>query len=104
MREIRTHGLAGRGLETGSRRRLHGHEAGNGGYGQGRAYRTTAPALDPTAGVSSNDRMDSLLRLSRHHVPQSPSCKEKEESMEEHTVVAVDVAKDVFEVAVSTNR
>jgi len=34
-------------------------------------------------------------------VPEPPSCKEKEESVEKHTVVAVDVAKAVFELAVS---
>jgi transposase len=45
--------------------------------------------------------MDSPLRLNRHHVPEPPFGKEKEESVEEHTVVAVDVAKTVFEVAVS---
>jgi transposase len=45
--------------------------------------------------------MDSSLRLNRHHVPEPPFCKEKEESVEEHTVVAVDVAKAVFELAVS---
>jgi hypothetical protein len=38
MRAIRTSGSIGRGLETGSRRRLNGHEAGNGGYGQAEAY------------------------------------------------------------------
>ena len=47
------------------------------------------------------DRMDSPLRLSRHHVPEPPLVKEKEESVEEHTVVAMDVAKAVFELAVS---
>src|SRR5262245_35767767 len=45
--------------------------------------------------------MDSPLRLSRHHVPEPPLCKEKEESVEKHSVVAVDVAKSIFELAVS---
>ena len=38
MREIRTYGSTGRGSETGLRRRLLGHEAGNGGHSQVRAY------------------------------------------------------------------
>jgi hypothetical protein len=38
VREIRTHGSTGRGPATDSRRRLHGHEAGNGGHCQVRAY------------------------------------------------------------------
>jgi len=38
VREIRTHGSTGRGAETGSRPRLNGHEAGNCGYRQVRAY------------------------------------------------------------------
>ena len=37
MPEIGPPGLTGRGLETGLRRPLNGHEAGNGGYGQGSA-------------------------------------------------------------------
>lgn len=45
--------------------------------------------------------MDSPLRLRRHHVPEPPLVKEKEESVGEHSVVAVDVAKVVFELAVS---
>ena len=48
MREIRTHGSIGRGPETDSRRRLNGHEAGNGGHSQVRRLRGTAPAPDPT--------------------------------------------------------
>ena len=35
MLEISTPGSTWRGLETGLRRSLNGHEAGNGGYGQG---------------------------------------------------------------------
>ena len=35
------------------------------------------------------------------NVPESPLVKEKEEPMEKHTVAAVDVAKVVFDVAVS---
>jgi hypothetical protein len=46
VREIRTHGSIGRGPETGSRRRLHGHEAGNGGHSQVRAY--GVPRRSPT--------------------------------------------------------
>jgi hypothetical protein len=38
MRETRTSGSNGRGLETGSRRRLNGHKAGNGGHRQAEAY------------------------------------------------------------------
>jgi hypothetical protein len=38
MREICTSGSTGRGLETGSRWRLHGHRAGNGGHGQADTY------------------------------------------------------------------
>jgi len=38
VREIRTHGLTGRGLETEPRCGLNGHEAGNGGYSQGSTY------------------------------------------------------------------
>src|SRR5438034_1293148 len=45
--------------------------------------------------------MDSSLRLDRHRVPESPLEKEKEEPMEKHTVAAVDVAKVVFDVALS---
>jgi len=45
--------------------------------------------------------MDSPLRLSGHHVPEPPLGREKEESVEKHIVVAVDVAKAVFELAVS---
>ena len=46
MREIRTHGSTGREPETDSRRRLNGHEAGNGGHCQVRAY--GAPRRLPT--------------------------------------------------------
>jgi hypothetical protein len=46
VREIRTHGSTGRGPETGLRRWLNGHEAGNGGYGQVRAY--GVPRRPPT--------------------------------------------------------
>lgn len=34
-------------------------------------------------------------------VPESPLCKEKEEPVEKHTVVGVDLAKTKFEVAIS---
>jgi len=37
-----------RGLETGSRCTLPGHEGGNSGYRQEFASRVTAPVLDPT--------------------------------------------------------
>jgi hypothetical protein len=46
VREIRTHGSIGRGPETGLRQRLNGHEAGNGGHGQGSAY--GVPRRSPT--------------------------------------------------------
>jgi hypothetical protein len=46
VREIRTHGSIGRESETDSRRRLTGHEAGNGGHGQVDAY--GAPRRLPT--------------------------------------------------------
>ena len=42
MREIRTSGSIGRGLETGSRWRLNGHQAGNGGNSQAATYRYRA--------------------------------------------------------------
>ena len=42
MREIRLLRSNGRELETGPRQTLHGHEAGNGGYSQGDAYRHRA--------------------------------------------------------------
>ena len=42
MRGIRTLRANGRGLETEPRRTLHGHEAGNGGHGQGTTYRHRA--------------------------------------------------------------
>ena len=38
MREIRMLRAMRRGLETGLRRLLHGHEGGNPGYSQGAAY------------------------------------------------------------------
>ena len=38
MREIRTLRAMWRGLETGLRRLLHGHEGGNPGHSQGAAY------------------------------------------------------------------
>lgn len=47
-REIRPLRVMWRELETALRRFLLGHEGGNSGYGQGIAYRVTAPALDPT--------------------------------------------------------
>ena len=37
-----------RGLETGSRCTLPGHEGGNSGYRQEFTLRVTAPVLDPT--------------------------------------------------------
>ncbi len=46
MRKIRTHGLTGRGLETEPRWGLNGHEAGNGGHGQGSTY--GPPRQSPT--------------------------------------------------------
>ena len=49
MRENRMLRAMWRGLETGSRSTLTGHEGGNSGYRQGNTYRVTAPALDPTA-------------------------------------------------------
>jgi hypothetical protein len=42
VREIRLLRSNGRELETGLRHSLHGHEAGNGGYGQEDAYRYRA--------------------------------------------------------------
>jgi hypothetical protein len=42
VREIRTLRSNGRELETEPWRPLHGHEAGNGGYSQGNAYRHRA--------------------------------------------------------------
>src|SRR5262245_32617328 len=45
--------------------------------------------------------MDSSLRLDRHHGARAALGKEKEESVEEHSVVAVDIAKSIFEAAVS---
>lgn len=51
--------------------------------------------------VSFNDEMDSSSRLSRHHVPESPLVRNKEEPLEKDNVVAVDIAKAVFEVAIS---
>ena len=46
MREIRTLRAMRRGLETGSRRLLHGHEVGNPGDGQEAAY--GLPRQSPT--------------------------------------------------------
>src|SRR5262249_43833032 len=46
-------------------------------------------------------RMDSSSRLGRHRVPESPLAGNKEEPVEKHSVVAVDIAKRKFEVAVS---
>ncbi len=40
MREIRMLRAMWRGLETGLRTTLHGHERGNPGYGQGESYRS----------------------------------------------------------------
>ena len=57
MREIRTLPARWRGLETGLRFTLHGHEGGNSRHGQGRSLRTTAPVLDPTS------RLNPLSRL-----------------------------------------
>lgn len=47
-REIRTLRVMWRELETALRRSLLGHDGRNSGYGQGIAYRVTAPALGPT--------------------------------------------------------
>ncbi len=54
MREICTSGSIGRGPETGSRRRLNGHEAGNGGHGQVNAY--GVPRRPPTLPCSAASR------------------------------------------------
>jgi hypothetical protein len=56
VRKSRTHGSMGRGPETGSRQRLHGHEAGNGGHGQVSAYGagpTTIGLFGGTAAIAS---------------------------------------------------
>jgi transposase len=45
--------------------------------------------------------MDSSLRLNRHHRARGTLGEEEDEPVEKHTVVAVDIAKVVFEVAVS---
>jgi hypothetical protein len=60
VREIRTHGSTGRGSETDSRQRLHGHKAGNGGHSQVRAY--GAPRRSSTLRLFSDsiDEADSL--------------------------------------------
>ena len=47
MREICTLGAMWRGLETGLRQLLNGHEEGNFGYKPRRSLRGTAPVLDP---------------------------------------------------------
>src|SRR5262245_21003867 len=53
MREIRTSGSTGRGLETDSRGRLTGHPSWKRRKQPSRTLRSTAPALDPTwAGTS----------------------------------------------------
>ena len=48
MREIRSLRSKWRGLETGLRQLLNGHEEGNLGYKPRRNLRGTAPVLDPT--------------------------------------------------------
>ena len=48
MREICTLGAMWRGLETGLRQLLNGHEEGNLGYKPRRNLWATAPVLDPT--------------------------------------------------------
>ena len=54
---IRTLRLTWRGLETGLRRSLNGHEAGNGGYGQGSASGVPRQSSTlPTAGPDGNTR------------------------------------------------
>jgi hypothetical protein len=46
--------------------------------------------------------MDSSLRLDRHRCAKvAPGEETKEEPVEKHTVVAVDIAKVVFDIAVS---
>jgi len=60
VREIRTHGSIGRGLETDPRRWLHGHEAGNGGYSQAGTY--GAPHRPSTLPRSDEIAIESLLR------------------------------------------
>ncbi len=57
MPENGTPGLTWRGLETGLRSALCGHEEGNLGNSQELLLRITAPFLDPTrAGASGNGR------------------------------------------------
>ena len=58
MREIRTLRANWRGLETEPRSTLHGHEAGNGGHGQGPTYGSprqppTLPSLRGLVGSSA---------------------------------------------------
>jgi len=48
VREIRSLRSKWRGLETGLRQLLNGHEEGNLGYKPRRNLRGTAPVLDPT--------------------------------------------------------
>ena len=50
-----------RGLETGSRCTLPGHEGGNSGYRQEFTLRVTAPVLDPTAESGRTGAFDPLL-------------------------------------------
>jgi hypothetical protein len=45
--------------------------------------------------------MDFSLRLDRHRCARVALDKEEEEPMEKHNVVAADIAKAVFQVAVS---
>ena len=61
MREICTLGARWRGLETGLRQLLNGHEEGNLGYKPRRNLRGTAPVLDPTAAVAVARKLAVLL-------------------------------------------
>jgi hypothetical protein len=61
VREIRTHGLNGRGLETELRWGLNGHEAGNGGYGQGSTY--GPPRQSPTLPAAGDHQGQQTARL-----------------------------------------
>lgn len=76
MREIRTPGSTGRGSETGLRRWLDGHEAGNGGHSQTRAYGVPrrpptlpshclfcgAPVLSERYGILRQSQVDAVVR------------------------------------------
>jgi hypothetical protein len=61
VREICTLGAMWRGLETGLRQLLNGHEEGNLGYKPRRNLRGTAPVLDPTAAVAVARKLAVLL-------------------------------------------